>query len=138
MTLICYHCPVLQQLMHDGVGMEERLALTEVIYDELIHAILTMVDRLDLTATKAAADDMVCVHYLSYMFLFLFTFSCFCKVHFSGWIRILFILYIFVLFLHFLIFKLHDHCVVYILSDCNIIEVCLHAHQITCRRSMFI
>ena len=51
---------ILQQLMHDGVGMEERLALTEVIYDELIHAILTMVDRLDLTATKAAADDTVC------------------------------------------------------------------------------
>ena len=50
--------------MHDGVGMEERLALTEVIYDELIHAILTMVDRLDLTATKAAADDTVCRHIL--------------------------------------------------------------------------
>ena len=58
--------------MHDGVGMEERLALTEVIYDELIHAILTMVDRLDLTATKAAADDTVCRHILIFLDIFLF------------------------------------------------------------------
>ncbi|KAI0227633.1 DNA-dependent protein kinase catalytic subunit [Lamellibrachia satsuma] len=47
-----------KQLVHDGVGLEEPHALTEVIYDELIYAILRMVERLDLTATKAPADDM--------------------------------------------------------------------------------
>ena len=103
--------------MHDGVGMEERLALTEVIYDELIHAILTMVDRLDLTATKVAADDTVCRHILIFWtYSYFFT-----KYLFFGMDSDFFILYILFLFLHFFLFKF---CLLYTLY-LIIIEICL-------------
>lgn len=40
------------------ISLEERHALTEALYDELINSVLKIVDRLDLTSNRAAEDDM--------------------------------------------------------------------------------
>ncbi|KAK2178223.1 hypothetical protein NP493_553g02004 [Ridgeia piscesae] len=48
----------LKRLAHEGIELKVRFTLTEVIYDELIRAVLAIVQRLDLTATKAPPADM--------------------------------------------------------------------------------
>ena len=45
---------MLQASLLVGVKVEEREALTEAIYDELIISVLRIVERLDLTSNKPA------------------------------------------------------------------------------------
>ena len=42
----------LQSLATEGISLEQRHALTDAVYDELIISVLRIVERLDLTSNK--------------------------------------------------------------------------------------
>ena len=46
---LLYH---LQSLATEGISLEQRHALTDEVYDELIISVLRIVERLDLTSNK--------------------------------------------------------------------------------------